>query len=123
MLISELLFAYFSAVARSLHVRYRVDEKAFRQMQQSQKLMIEFADYPHVLMKMLNSCIREPQRYAYYVTQHLSWGLLLQFRVSVQTPLCPFLPTVVSAVCFYTWIKGKEQETASLYIARVNECS
>ncbi|CDJ50958.1 hypothetical protein, conserved [Eimeria brunetti] len=45
------------------HYTHVVDEKAFQQMQQSQKLMIEFADYPHVLMKMLNSCIREPQSF------------------------------------------------------------
>ncbi|CDJ26841.1 uncharacterized protein EMH_0011900 [Eimeria mitis] len=45
------------------HYTHVVDEKVFRQMQQSQKLMIEFADYPHVLMKMLNSCIREPQSF------------------------------------------------------------
>ncbi|CDI75552.1 hypothetical protein, conserved [Eimeria praecox] len=45
------------------HYTHVVDEKVFRLMQQSQKLMIEFADYPHVLMKMLNSCIREPQSF------------------------------------------------------------
>ncbi|CDJ61784.1 hypothetical protein, conserved [Eimeria maxima] len=49
------------------HYTHVVDEKAFRQMQQNQKLMIEFADYPHVLMKMLNSCIREPQSAIYVV--------------------------------------------------------
>ncbi|KAL8443258.1 hypothetical protein Emag_005983 [Eimeria magna] len=45
------------------HYTHVVDEKAFRQMQQSQKLMIDFADYSQVLMKMLNSCIREPQSF------------------------------------------------------------
>lgn len=45
------------------HYSHVVDEKAFRQMQQSQKLMIDFADYSQVLMKMLNSCIREPQSF------------------------------------------------------------
>lgn len=32
-------------------------------MQQLQKLVIDFADYPNVLMKMFNSCIKEPQRF------------------------------------------------------------
>ncbi|KAL8273652.1 hypothetical protein Esti_002474 [Eimeria stiedai] len=45
------------------HYTHVVDENAFRQMQQSQKLMIDFADYSQVLMKMLNSCIREPQSF------------------------------------------------------------
>jgi len=29
-------------------------------MQERQKLMIEFTEYPNVLIKMLNSCIKEP---------------------------------------------------------------
>lgn len=33
-------------------------------MKETQKLMIEFGDYPGVLIKMLNSSIKEPQRYS-----------------------------------------------------------
>ena len=29
-------------------------------MQEQQKLMVEFVDYPNVLIKMLNACITEP---------------------------------------------------------------
>jgi hypothetical protein len=32
-------------------------------MQESQKLMIEFNDYPNILVKMVNSCIKEPHSF------------------------------------------------------------
>jgi hypothetical protein len=32
-------------------------------MQDSQKLMIEFAEYPTILVRMLNSCIKEPHSF------------------------------------------------------------
>ncbi|CBZ50729.1 conserved hypothetical protein [Neospora caninum Liverpool] len=43
-----------------LNYTHALNEDLFRQMQERQKLMIEFADYPSVLIKMLNSCIKEP---------------------------------------------------------------
>lgn len=45
------------------HYTHIVDEDSFRQMQESQKLMIEFNEYPNILIKMVNSCIKEPHRY------------------------------------------------------------
>merc|ERR1712110_1089632 len=42
----------------------------FRQMQDSQKLMIDFVDYCQVVIKMLNSCIKEPHSFlAVFVMQ------------------------------------------------------
>ncbi|KAG2493973.1 hypothetical protein HYH03_007900 [Edaphochlamys debaryana] len=38
-------------------------EASFKEMQETQRLMIEFPDYPTVLMRMLNQCIREPHVY------------------------------------------------------------
>jgi len=39
-------------------------------MQEQQKLMIDFADYLSMVIKMLNNCIKEPQRYlAVFVMQ------------------------------------------------------
>jgi hypothetical protein len=32
-------------------------------MQEQQKLMVDFADYHNILMKMLNQCIKEPHSY------------------------------------------------------------
>jgi hypothetical protein len=37
-----------------------LDEPGFRGVQEAQKLMVEFADYPAVLTRMLDACIREP---------------------------------------------------------------
>ena len=45
------------------HYLHTADESAFRQMQDSQKLMIEFAEYPTILVRMLNSCIKEPHSF------------------------------------------------------------
>ena len=45
------------------HYTHTVDEDSFRQMQDGQKLMIEFPEYPNILIKMINSCIKEPHRY------------------------------------------------------------
>ena len=46
------------------HYTHSVDEQGFRQMQETQKLMIDFPDYCSVVIKMLNNCIKEPHRYA-----------------------------------------------------------
>ncbi len=38
--------------------------------QESQRLMVDFADYPTVLLRMLNQCIKEPHIHlAVYVMQ------------------------------------------------------
>jgi hypothetical protein len=34
----------------------------FFQVQEHQKLMVDFPEYPNVLIRMLNSCIKEPHR-------------------------------------------------------------
>lgn len=40
-------------------------------MQEDQKLMVEFQDYPNVLIRMLNNCIKEPHSHlAVFVMQH-----------------------------------------------------
>lgn len=47
-----------------------MDEQNFRLMQETQKLMVDFADYPGILVRMLNSCIKEPQNFlAVYIMQ------------------------------------------------------
>lgn len=45
------------------HYTHLVDEDAFRTMQDSQKLMIDFNEYPNILVKMVNSCIKEPHAF------------------------------------------------------------
>lgn len=45
------------------HYTHIVDEDSFRVMQENQKLMIEFTDYTNILIKMVNSCIKEPHSF------------------------------------------------------------
>uniref|UniRef100_A0A0G4G043 Spindle assembly abnormal protein 6 N-terminal domain-containing protein n=1 Tax=Chromera velia CCMP2878 TaxID=1169474 RepID=A0A0G4G043_9ALVE len=52
------------------HFHHTVNEERFRGMQETQKLMIDFNDYVNVLVKMLNSCIKEPHSFlAVFVMQ------------------------------------------------------
>ena len=45
------------------HYAHNIDENSFKAVQEAQKLMIEYPDYPNVLVKMLNSCIKEPHSF------------------------------------------------------------
>lgn len=42
------------------HYNHTCDELQFKELQESQRLMIEYPDYCNVLIRMLNSCINEP---------------------------------------------------------------
>ena len=42
------------------HFNHNLDEHGFRQVQDHQKLMVDFPEYPNVLIRMLNNCIKEP---------------------------------------------------------------
>jgi hypothetical protein len=42
------------------HYMHIVDEREFRNIQDTQKLVIDFIDYAGILIRMLNSCIKEP---------------------------------------------------------------
>lgn len=45
------------------HYVHSINEEGFKEMRNEQKLMIEFPEYPTILIKMLNSCIKEPQSF------------------------------------------------------------
>mmetsp|Transcript_25939 Transcript_25939/g.38412 ORF Transcript_25939/g.38412 Transcript_25939/m.38412 type:complete len:221 (-) Transcript_25939:191-853(-) len=47
---SDLFFHY-------IHV---IDEHVFQVIQEQQKLVVNYSEYPNVLIRMLNACIREP---------------------------------------------------------------
>lgn len=49
-----------SEVDLFFHYMHAVDERAYSKIQDSQKLMVDMADYPSVLVRMLNACIKEP---------------------------------------------------------------
>mmetsp|Transcript_22701 Transcript_22701/g.20180 ORF Transcript_22701/g.20180 Transcript_22701/m.20180 type:complete len:230 (+) Transcript_22701:17-706(+) len=45
------------------HYTHNIEEMSFGKIQESQKLMVEYPDYPNILIKMLNSCIKEPHSF------------------------------------------------------------
>jgi hypothetical protein len=45
------------------HYTHNIEEGSFGKVQETQKLMIEYPDYPNILIKMLNSCIKEPHSF------------------------------------------------------------
>ena len=52
------------------HFTNEVDEDSFKQMQDSQKLCINFKDYSNLTKKLFNNCINEPQRYKLNIYLH-----------------------------------------------------
>lgn len=42
------------------HYMHIVDDKEFARIQDAQKLVVDFIDYATILIRMLNSCIKEP---------------------------------------------------------------
>lgn len=42
------------------HYTHQLDETGFAKVQEAQKIMVDLADYPTILVRMLNSCIKEP---------------------------------------------------------------
>ncbi|CAB1110475.1 unnamed protein product [Ectocarpus sp. CCAP 1310/34] len=53
------------------HYTHSIDDALFQVMQEEQKLMVEFQDYPNVLIRMLNNCIKEPHSHlVVFVMQH-----------------------------------------------------
>lgn len=55
-----------SEVDLFFHFMHFIDEKSFARVQEAQKLMVDLSDYPTILVRMLNSCIKEP---------HISLGI------------------------------------------------
>jgi hypothetical protein len=49
------------------HFTNEVDEESFKQMQDSQKLCINFKDYANLCKKLFNNCINEPQRLLFFL--------------------------------------------------------
>ncbi|CAI2379546.1 unnamed protein product [Moneuplotes crassus] len=45
------------------HYTHNIEEGSFSKVQETQKLMVEYPDYPNILIKMLNSCIKEPHSF------------------------------------------------------------
>lgn len=57
------------------HYTHQIDEAGFRALQGEQRLMVDFQEYPHVLIRMLNSCIKDPSSFlAVFVLQPDNYG-------------------------------------------------
>ena len=52
------------------HYVCTIDEASFRNIQEAQKLMIEFNDAPTIIVRMLNSCIKEPHSFLAVFIMH-----------------------------------------------------
>ena len=63
------------------HYMHVIDESGFRMVQEGQKLMVDFTDYSNVLIRMLNSCIKEPHSHlAVFIMQRDGQARLELFR-------------------------------------------
>lgn len=45
------------------HFTHEIDDEAFKQIQENQKLCVGFKDYPNLAKKLFNNCINEPHGY------------------------------------------------------------
>lgn len=45
------------------HFSHGIDAQDFHLVQEQQKLVVDYAEYPNVLIRMLNACIREPHQH------------------------------------------------------------
>jgi len=61
------------------HFVHIVDEAGFRVMQEQQKLMVDFEEYSRVLIRMLNSCIKEPNTHLAIFVLHQEGKSRLDF--------------------------------------------
>lgn len=61
------------------HYIHALDESSFHQLQESQKLMIEFSELPTILIRMLNSCIKEPHNFLAVFIMHRDGRARLDF--------------------------------------------
>mmetsp|Transcript_20676 Transcript_20676/g.24852 ORF Transcript_20676/g.24852 Transcript_20676/m.24852 type:complete len:236 (-) Transcript_20676:523-1230(-) len=66
---SNLFFFYY----------HELDEPGFRHLQEGQKLMVDFAEYPSVLLRMLNHCIKEPHSHLAVFVMHRDGSARLDF--------------------------------------------
>jgi hypothetical protein len=61
------------------HYMHCIEETGYKKIQEHQKLMVEFSDYPSILMRMLNASIREPHIYNGVFTMYTENDARLDF--------------------------------------------
>lgn len=99
------------------HYTHIVDEDSFRHMQENQKLMIEFGDYTNILVKMVNSCIKEPHSFLAVFIMNRDGSAKLDFIQNIEYKFiellsCDFIAspedTVRQSITFrYNSVKSK----------------
>ncbi|SBT82328.1 conserved Plasmodium protein, unknown function [Plasmodium ovale] len=99
------------------HFTQTVDQRTFENMQNKQKLMIDFSEYLQVLIKMFNSCIREPKSYLAVFTLKLNGKAQLDFIKNMEYKFielltCEFIQSSEDAIrenimYRYTVVKSK----------------
>ena len=60
------------------------DDRSFRGLQENQKLMIDFSELPTVLMRMLNSCVKEPHTFLAVFIMHRDGSAHLDFIQNIE---------------------------------------
>jgi cold shock CspA family protein len=66
------------------HYIHSIDEAGFRKMQETQKLMIEFAELPTIMVRMLNACIKEPHSFLAVFIMHRDGRARLDFIQNIE---------------------------------------
>uniref|UniRef100_A0A7S1X654 Spindle assembly abnormal protein 6 N-terminal domain-containing protein n=1 Tax=Tetraselmis chuii TaxID=63592 RepID=A0A7S1X654_9CHLO len=61
------------------HYIHQMSPASFKELQEGQKLMVDFAEYPAVLLRMLNHCIKEPHSYLAVFVMHRNGEARLDF--------------------------------------------
>ena len=69
------------------HYTHTIGPAAFQQlMQEAQKLMVDFNNYPSVFLRMVNSCIQAPQTHIAVLLMEPSGAARLDFIQVVASP-------------------------------------
>ena len=79
------------------HYIHSIDENGFRQMQESQKLMIEFSELATILVRMLNACIKEPHSFLAVFIMHRDGRARLDFIQNIEYKFIELLSLDFSA--------------------------
>ena len=80
------------------HYIHSTQEGSFRSLQESQKLMIDFAEYPSVLIRMLNSCIKEPHSFLAVFIMHRDGNAHLDFIQNIEYKFIELLSLDLSLI-------------------------
>ena len=99
------------------HYVHELTEASFHDLQEGQKLMVEFAEYSSVLLRMLNNCIKEPHTHLAVFIMHDSGEARLDFIQNMEYKFvellsCNFIASpedvIRSHICFrYNTLKSR----------------